>query len=72
MVQWTIHQDFLNAQTSPQPGLSSMMINDHSIAFVRFFATWLVAQCNRQLANDYDDDDGDDEKLETFIADTLQ
>ena len=58
-----------------------MMINDHSIAFVRFFATWLVAQCNRQLANDYDDDDGDDghgdddgdhEKLETFIVDTLQ
>ena len=29
MVQWTIHQDSLNAQTSPQPGLSSMMINDH-------------------------------------------
>ena len=29
-----------------------------------------MAQCNRQLANDYDDDDGDDgddEKLETFI-----
>ena len=52
-----------------------MMINDHSIAFVQFFATWLVAQCNRQLANDYDDDDGDDgddEKLETFIVDTLQ
>ena len=52
-----------------------MMLNDHSIAFVGFFATWLVAQCNRQLANDYDDDDGDDgddEKLETFIVDTLQ
>ncbi len=59
-----------------------MMISDHSIAFVGFFATWLVAQCNRQLANDYDDDDGDDgddggddgddEKLETFIVDTLQ
>ena len=35
----------------------------------------LQAQCNRQLANDYDDDDGDDgddEKLETFIVDTLQ
>ena len=38
-----------------------------------------MAQCNRQLANDYDDDDGDDgdddgddEKLETFIVDTLQ
>ena len=32
-----------------------------------------MAQCNRQLANDYDDDDGDDgdddgddEKLETY------
>ena len=54
-----------------------MMINDHSIAFVGFFATLLVAQCDRQLANDYDDgndgdDDGDDEKLETFIVDTLQ
>ena len=47
-----------------------MMINDHSIAFVGFFATLLVAQCDRQLAND--DDDGDDEKLETFIVDTLQ
>ena len=47
-----------------------MMINDHSIAFVGFFATLLVAQCDRQLANDYDgddgDDDGDDEKLETY------
>ena len=35
-----------------------------------------MAQCNRQLANDYDDDDGDDdgddEKLETLIVDTLQ
>ena len=55
-----------------------MMINDHSIAFVGFlFATWLVlvTQCNRQLANDYDDDDGDDgddEKFETLIVDTLQ
>ena len=57
-----------------------MMINDHSIAFVGFFATLLVAQCDRQLANDYDDDDDDDgdddddddEKLETFIVDTLQ
>ena len=49
-----------------------MMINDHSIAFVGFFATLLVAQCDRQLANDYDDDDGDNEKLETFIVDTLQ
>ena len=29
MVQWTIHQVSRNAQTSPQPGLSSMMINDH-------------------------------------------
>ena len=36
-------------------------------------------KCDRQLANDYDDDDGDDgdddgddEKLETFIVDTLQ
>ena len=26
MVQWTIHQDSLNAQTSPQPGLSSMAL----------------------------------------------
>ena len=52
-----------------------MMINDHSIAFVGFFATLLVAQCDRQLANDYDGDDGDDgdyEKLEMFIVDTLQ
>ena len=37
---------------------------------------FLQAQCDRQLANDYDGDDGDDdgdgEKLETFIVDTLQ